>query len=137
MGESNIGVEAEGAKPDDLTPADKIGRVKGYLKKLIPILILVQIVDAYTSVVIENIGSKIIMDFDITNSVFALMISIASIGMYFVFANQYFSDKFGRKPLLITTVLGMSLCCLLLMFSTSPVDFVISIPSSWASLLPS
>ncbi|MHA1147830.1 MAG: MFS transporter [Promethearchaeota archaeon] len=100
-------------------------RVPGYMKKLVIILILVQIVDAYTSVVIEGIGSKIIEDLDITNSLFALCICIASIGMYFVFANQYFCDRFGRKPLLITTTLGMALCCLLLTLTVSVLDFII------------
>ena len=37
-------------------------RPAGYLKKLVIILILVQIVDAYTSVVIEGIGSQIMLD---------------------------------------------------------------------------
>lgn len=105
--------------------SNKFTRVKGYLKKLIPILILVQIVDAYTSVVLEGIGSRIILDFNISNSIYALIISIASIGMYFVFANQYFSDRFGRKPLLILTILGMSLCCLALFFSITIIDFTI------------
>lgn len=124
MDETNVGLDTPDGKSEVLA-SDKIGRVKGYLKKLIPILILVQIVDAYNSVVLENIGSKIIIDFNISNSIYALLISIVSIGMYFVFANQYFSDRFGRKPLLITTVLGMSLCCLMLMFSTSIFDFAI------------
>jgi MFS family permease len=45
--------------------------------------------------------------------------------MYFVFFNQLLADKFGRKILLATTVLGMGLFSLLIIFSSDIIQYTI------------
>jgi MFS family permease len=91
----------------------------------------VEILDTYTTNYPNVIPSKVIDEFlsgfseNIANSIFSFSVAIATIGMYFVFFNQLLADKFGRKVLLATTVLGMGLFSLLIMFSTGIVQYTI------------
>lgn len=91
----------------------------------------VEILDTYTTNFPNVIPSKVIEDFlsdvpsNIGNSIFSISIAIASIGMYFVFFNQVLADKFGRKVLLATTVFGMGIFSLLLIFSTGIIQYTI------------
>lgn len=90
------------------------------------ILALVQIMDAYSTSYTAAFPSKIIKEFLITpfgldattsQAIMQIVIAIATLGIYFVFFNQYFSDKFGRKTMLFITTLGMGLSALLLALS--------------------
>jgi len=91
----------------------------------------VEILDTYTTNFPNVIPSKIIEEFlsgfseDAGAAIFSICIAIASIGMYFVFFNQLLADKFGRKILLATTVLGMGVFSLLTIFSTSIFDYTV------------
>ncbi|TXT64007.1 MAG: membrane protein of unknown function [Promethearchaeota archaeon] len=104
---------------------------KNYLIYLIIVLMFVEILDTYTTNFPNVIPSKVIEDFlsdvpsNIGNSIFSISIAIASIGMYFVFFNQVLADKFGRKVLLATTVFGMGIFSLLLIFSTGIIQYTI------------
>ncbi|TFF93548.1 MAG: MFS transporter [Promethearchaeota archaeon] len=106
-------------------------RSKTYLLYLIIVLMFVEILDTYTTNFPNVIPSKIIEEFlsgfseDAGAGIFSICIAIASIGMYFVFFNQLLADRFGRKILLATTVLGMGLFSLLTIFSTSIFDYTI------------
>jgi len=106
-------------------------RSKTYLIYLIIILMFVEILDTYTTNFPNVIPSKIIEEFlsgfseDAGAAIFSICIAIASIGMYFVFFNQLLADKFGRKILLATTVLGMGVFSLLTIFSTSIFDYTV------------
>jgi MFS family permease len=55
----------------------------------------------------------------------ALSIGIATIGMYFVFINQYLADKLGRKFMLFITTLGMGISALLFSLSQNIIQFTI------------
>ena len=106
-------------------------RSKSYLVYLIIVLMFVEILDTYTTNYPNVIPSKIIEDFlsgfpqNLGESIFSFCIAIASIGMYFVFFNQLLADKFGRKILLATTVLGMGIFSLLIIFSTDIIQYTI------------
>ncbi|MFO7795892.1 MAG: MFS transporter [Promethearchaeati archaeon] len=106
-------------------------RSKTYLIYLIIVLMFVEILDTYTTNFPNVIPSKIIEEFlsgfseDAGAGIYSICIAIASIGMYFVFFNQLLADRFGRKILLATTVLGMGLFSLLTIFSTSIFDYTI------------
>jgi MFS family permease len=95
------------------------------------ILILVTILDAYTTGYIAAFPSKIVEEFlsnysvNEANSIMALSIGIATIGMYFVFINQYLADKLGRKFMLFITTLGMGISALLFSLSQNIIQFTI------------
>ncbi|MBD3253865.1 MAG: MFS transporter [Candidatus Lokiarchaeota archaeon] len=109
----------------------KVTRSKGYFRYMIFILIFVQILDAYTTSYTAAFPSKIIEEFlseysaNEANSIMALSVGIATVGMYFVFVNQYLADKFGRKLMLFVTTLGMGASALLLALSTSIIQYTI------------
>jgi MFS family permease len=91
----------------------------------------VQLIDAYLSVLPGAIPSRIIDDFllgnpeDVANSIYALGAGLATIGFYFVFFNQYLSDKIGRKRMLVITTFGMALTMLLMTFSGDFIQYII------------
>ena len=93
-------------------------RSKPYFRKLLIVLMFVQILDAYVTIFPGSIPSFIANEFlgsfsvEEQNSIMALAGSIVSIGMYFLFFSQYFSDKIGRKKMLAITVFGMGFACL-------------------------
>lgn len=109
----------------------KTSRSKRYLIYLIIVLMFVEILDTYTTNYPNVIPSKVIEEFlsgfpqNVGESIFAICVAIASIGMYFVFFNQLLADRFGRKILLSTTVFGMGLFSLLLIFSTDIIQYTI------------
>ncbi len=101
-------------------------RTKKYIRYLFLILALVQIMDAYTTTYTAAFPSKIIeefliipysMDINVAQAILSFSIGIATAGMYFVFFNQYFADKLGRKKMLGITTLGMGVSALLLALS--------------------
>ncbi|TXT62026.1 MAG: hypothetical protein BAJALOKI3v1_690001, partial [Promethearchaeota archaeon] len=89
-------------------------RSKKYFIYMMIILALVQIMDAYTTSYTAAFPSKVIKEFlvdpfgmdpTIAQATMQIVIAIATLGIYFVFFNQYFSDKFGRKKMLFITTL--------------------------------
>jgi len=86
---------------------------------------LVQILDTYSTLYPGSIPSLIVGEFypgvpdNITSSKVTTAGSIISIGMYFLFFNQYLVDKIGRKRMLAITILGMSIASLGMFLSVS------------------
>jgi MFS family permease len=76
---------------------------------------LVQILDTYSTLYPGSMPSLIVAEFfpgvpdNVTSSIVATAGSIISIGMYFLFFNQYLVDRVGRKRMLAITILGMSI----------------------------
>ncbi|MBD3255230.1 MAG: MFS transporter [Candidatus Lokiarchaeota archaeon] len=104
---------------------------KGYFRLLVVILIFIEILDAYTTGLPAAITSNILTEFfsdvatNTAQAVFAFGSGIAMIGMYFVVVSQYFADRFGRKPMLILTCLGMGFASLMIALSTTFVMYVV------------
>ena len=102
-----------------------------YFKRLIFVLMLVQMVDSFTTVMPGAIVSAIANTFlpgiptNEQDSIYAFGTAIISIGMCFLFISQYLSDKIGRKKMLIITVFGMSFAAVGMFFSTSFVMYMI------------
>ncbi len=109
----------------------RIVRSKAYFRYLIFILIFVEILDTYTTNYPNVIPSQVIAEFlanypeNVAQSIFALAVGIATIGMYLVLLNQFLADGFGRKILLAFTVFGMGFSSLLLFFSTNIIQYTI------------
>ncbi len=105
-------------------------RSKSYFRYLIFVLMLVQILDTYSTLYPGSIPSLIVAEFypgvpdNITSSIVATAGSIISIGMYFLFFNQYLVDKVGRKRMLAITILGMSIASLGMFLSVNYVMYV-------------
>jgi MFS family permease len=90
-----------------------------YLFSLFLFMVVNDIFDTYTTQLPNAIGSFIIAEFSIDVSLLSFMVSIASIGMYFVFINQFLADIIGRKKMLFIVLLGMGVSSFLLGFSPS------------------
>jgi MFS family permease len=105
-------------------------RSKSYFRYLIFVLMLVQILDTYSTLYPGSIPSLIVAEFfpgvpaNITSSIVTLAGSITSIGMYLLFFNQYLVDKVGRKRMLAITILGMSIASLGMFLSVSYLMYV-------------
>jgi MFS family permease len=91
---------------------------------------LVQILDTYSTLYPGSMPSVIVGEFfpgldeNITSSIVATAGSIISIGMYFLFFNQYLVDKIGRKRMLAITILGMSITSIGMFLSVNYVMYV-------------
>ena len=109
---------------------NQLSRSKSYFKYLIFVLMLVQILDTYSTLYPGSIPSLIVAEFfpgvpaNITSSIVTLAGSITSIGMYLLFFNQYLVDKVGRKRMLAITILGMSIASLGIFLSVSYIMYV-------------
>jgi len=79
---------------------------KSYFRYLIFVLMLVQILDTYSTIYPGSMVSKVVGEFLVefseneANFIVAMAGSITSIGMYFLFFNQYLVDIIGRKLML-------------------------------------
>lgn len=106
---------------------------KGYFIYFFIILVFVQVLDTYNTHYINLINSQIIEDFlggypaNEAASIMSVCIAIATFGTYIVFFNQFFSDRVGRKALLVFTVFGMSISCILILLSTTIVQYTIAL----------
>ena len=102
-----------------------------YFKRLIFVLMLVQMVDSFTTVMPGAIVSSIANHFlpgiptNEQDAIYAFGTAIISIGMCFLFFSQYLSDRLGRKKMLIITVLGMSSAAVGMFLSTSFLMYMI------------
>jgi len=110
---------------------ENLARSQAYFKYLIIVLIFVNIVDAYTTILQGLFPSAIAKEYlsnystNEQNAIMALGASISSMGFYFIFINQYLADKIGRKKVLAFTSFGLALTCLLLIFSANYIQFVL------------
>lgn len=104
---------------------------RAYFIFLIVVLMLVQIVDTYCTVVLGAIPSQIAKEFlseyseNQQNAILALGAGVSSIGAYTIFFSQYLTDKIGRKKMLAITVAGMGVTCVMIMLATSYIMYVI------------
>ncbi len=109
----------------------KIVRSKSYFRYMMLILVLVQILDAYTTTYTAVFPSKIAEEFlsgysaNEQAAIMAISIGIATIGMYFVFVNQFLADKLGRRTMLFITTLGMGTAALFLALSQNIIQFTL------------
>ncbi|MHA1723905.1 MAG: MFS transporter [Promethearchaeota archaeon] len=94
-------------------------------KYLMIVMCLVQILDSFCTVFPGAIPSLISIEFlgeydvNTQNSIMAFATGLVTIGMYFLFFNQYFADKIGRKKMLAVTVFGMAGAALGMSLSTN------------------
>lgn len=108
-----------------------ISRTKKYFLYLLIILILIDIVDQYSTNYISSFPSLIIAEFlseyseTEATSILAFCTAIATFGMYFVFLNQYFADKIGRKIMLAINSFGLGISALLLSLSVNIIMYTI------------
>jgi MHS family alpha-ketoglutarate permease-like MFS transporter len=109
---------------------NKISRSRAYFIYLIIILIFVNIIDSYTTILQGLFPSAIAKEFlseyptNEQNAIMAFGSTISSLGFYFIFINQYLADKIGRKKMLAFTVFGMGFTCFLIIFSINYIQFV-------------
>ncbi|MFX1391616.1 MAG: MFS transporter [Promethearchaeota archaeon] len=96
-----------------------------YFKYMIFILVFVEILDTYTTNNLNVVVSEISGEFLVSISIFQIFVAIATLGMYFVFLNQYLADKIGRKFLLVFTVFGMGITSLFINFATNIIVYTI------------
>jgi len=101
-----------------------------YFKKLVSVLMLVQILDTISTIFPGLILSSISSEFltgtpEQINATLALASGITSIGMYFLFITQYASDKLGRKIMLGFSVLGMTVAIFGMFISINFVTYMI------------
>ncbi|MFX1315283.1 MAG: MFS transporter [Promethearchaeota archaeon] len=112
---------------------DQNSRIKSlsYFRYMIFILIFVEILDTYTTnnlnVVVSEISAEFFPDLseNAAISLFQIFVAIATLGMYFVFLNQYLADRVGRKFLLVFTVFGMGIASLFIGFSTNIIIYTV------------
>ncbi|MFO7797397.1 MAG: MFS transporter [Promethearchaeati archaeon] len=108
---------------------------KNYFRYLVFVLVLVQLIDSYSTsfptLVPDSIINEFLSGFTNPESIFAFVIALASVGMYFCAFNTYLSDRIGRKTMLAVTVFGMVLIAILINFSTSIIDFTIYLFFLW------
>ncbi|TFF69142.1 MAG: MFS transporter [Promethearchaeota archaeon] len=96
---------------------------KHYFKYMIFILMFVEILDTYTTNNLNVVVSDISGEFfpfladDAAIAFYQLFLAVATLGMFFVVINQYLTDKFGRKLLLVITIFGMGFFSLLISLS--------------------
>lgn len=108
---------------------------RNYFRYLVFVLILVQVIDSYSTsfptLVPDSIINEFLFGVGNPESIFALITGIASVGMYFCAFNTYLSDRIGRKTMLAVTVFGMVVIAILINFSTSIIDFTIYLFFLW------
>ncbi|MDX1797445.1 MAG: MFS transporter [Candidatus Lokiarchaeia archaeon] len=96
-----------------------------YFIYMIIILMFVEILDTYSTNYLNVVVSSITSEFVVPISIFQIFVAIATLGMYFVFLNQYLADRVGRKALLVFTVFGMGISSLFIALSTNVVIYTI------------
>lgn len=102
-----------------------------YFIYMIFTLMFVEILDTYTTNNLNVVVSEISAEFfpflteDAAIAYYQLFLSIATLGMFFVVINQYLTDKFGRKLILVFTIFGMGFFSLLISLSINIYMFTI------------
>ena len=106
-------------------------RSKSYFRYMIFVLMLVQILDSFSTIFPGAIPTAIANEFlpgldqNTVDSILAFASGIVSIGLYFLFFSQYLADKLGRKLMLSITVFGMTIACLGMFLSPNFVTYYI------------
>ena len=100
---------------------------KWYFYFLMIFLCFNDIFDSYSTNFPNSVMHEVIDYFPITESTYLLAIGIASIGMYFVFFNQYLADLFGRRLLLFITLLGIGITSIFISISQNFIQYIISL----------
>ena len=106
-------------------------RSKSYFRYMIFVLMLVQILDSFSTIFPGAIPTAIANEFlpgldqNTVDSILAFASGIVSIGLYFLFFSQYLADKLGRKLMLSITVFGMAIACLGMFLSPNFVTYYI------------
>ncbi|MGV9141567.1 MAG: MFS transporter [Promethearchaeota archaeon] len=107
------------------------GDSKKFFFYIVVVLIFVEILDTYTTLMLTVVPSKIIDEFlfsypqNVAESIFQIAVAIATIGTYLVFLNQFMADKIGRKTLLAMTVFGMGIASFLVSISGNIIQYAI------------
>ncbi|MFW9818610.1 MAG: MFS transporter [Candidatus Thorarchaeota archaeon] len=96
-----------------------------YFIYMIIFLMFVEILDTYSTNYLNVVVSDITSEFFVPISIFQILVAIATLGMYFVFLNQYLADRIGRKLLLVFTVFGMGIASLFIAISTNIIVYTI------------
>jgi MFS family permease len=106
-------------------------RSKSYFKRLILVLMLVQILDSYVTLFPGAIPSAIAGEFlsgkpeNVQNSIMAFASGLVTIGMMLLFFSQYLSDKLGRKKMLAVSVGGMAMASLGMFLSVNYIMYMV------------
>jgi len=109
----------------------KKGGIGSNFKYLIIILMLVQILDSYTTLFPGAIPSAIAAEFlsdkstNVQNAIMAFANGLVSSGMMLLFFSQYLSDKIGRKKMLGISVGGLAMASLGMFFATNFVMYMV------------
>ncbi len=98
----------------NIKSSEMVGRSKYYLIYLVLFMMINDLFDSYTTNLPNVIGSFVIKDFGISQSAFAFVTAIASIGTYLAFINQFLVDFVGRRKMLFVVLFGTGLASLLL-----------------------
>jgi putative MFS transporter len=121
----------ETTKTTELSREEKKKKRKRYALFQAIILILVIVVDSYTTGLPNTLQSAIAVEFlggfsvNEQNAILAIGTAIFSFGLWFVFFFQYSADTYGRKRLLFITVLGMAVALFGLILSSNYIMYVI------------
>lgn len=106
-------------------------QTKSYFKKLILVLMLVQILDSYATLFPGAIPSAIASEFlsgkpeNVQNSIMAFASGLVTIGMMLLFFSQYLSDRIGRRKMLAISVGGMSIASLGMFLSVNFIMYMV------------
>ena len=108
------------------------GKSMFYVFYMFLFLSLMDIFDSYSTLYPPTIISQVQGEFltgmtqTAADSTMALVLAIASLGIYFSIINQNLSDIFGRKVFLFITMFGMGVGSLIIAFSTTLTHFTLA-----------
>ncbi len=108
------------------------GKSAFYVLYMFLFLSLMDVFDSYSTLYIPTIISQVQNEFlsgmnqTTADSTMALVLSIASLGIFFSIINQYLSDLFGRKIFLFISMFGMGIASLIIALSTSLTQFTLA-----------
>ncbi|MHA1472573.1 MAG: MFS transporter [Promethearchaeota archaeon] len=116
---------------EPLSKEEKKGKRKRYARLMAIVMVLVLVVDSYTTALPNTLQAVVAAEFypllslNEQNAILAIGTGIFSFGLWFVFFFQYSADTLGRKKLLFITVLGMAVALIGINFSANYAMYVI------------
>ncbi len=111
--------------------SEKKRKKKRYLLFMAVVIILVSLMDAFVTPLPGTLQSSISAEFlgglpvNTQDMILAFGSAFFSVGLWFVFFFQYYSDKYGRKNLLFVTVIGISLALIGVVLSSNYFMYII------------